>query len=103
MRVIAISTLNDFWLQPVYKDAEIPLRAWLFEAQKANWESPKDIKAQFGNASILKNRRVVFNVKGNDYRLVVALAYVYQAVYIKFIGTHEQYDAINALTVELKS
>jgi mRNA interferase HigB len=102
MRLIAVSTLNDFWVQPVYKDAEIPLRAWLFEVQKANWKSPTDIKAQFGNASILKNRRVVFNIKGNDYRLVVAVAYVYQAVYIKFVGTHEQYDAINALTVELK-
>jgi mRNA interferase HigB len=103
MRVIAVSTLKSFWEQPEYRDAEIPLRAWLFEAEKAIWKSPKDIKAQFGNASILKNRRVVFNIKGNDYRIVVAVAYVYQAVYIKFVGTHVQYDAINALAVELKS
>lgn len=103
MRVIAVSTLKHFWEQPGYQDAETPLRAWLSEAEKARWQSPADIKAQFGNASILKNRRVVFNIKGNEYRIVVAVAYVYQAVYFKFVGTHEQYDAINALAVELKS
>ena len=103
MRVIAVSTLKIFWEQTDYKDAEIPLRAWLSEVEKANWGSPAEIKTQFGNASILKNRRVVFNIKGNDYRIVVAVAYVYQAVYIKFVGPHKQYDEINALTVELKS
>ena len=102
MRVIALSTLSDFWAQPIYKDAEIPLRVWLSEVKKARWKSPTEVKAQFGSASILKDRRVVFNVKGNDYRLVVSVAYTYQAVYIKFVGTHEQYDAIDAKTVGLK-
>ena len=71
------------------------------EVRDASWMQPSDIKAQFGNASILKNRRVVFNIKGNDYRLVVAVAYRYQSVYIKFVGTHAQYDAIDFLTVEV--
>ena len=98
MRVIAVSTLKAFWDQ--YPDAEVPLKAWLEEARAAQWQQPADIKAQFGHASILKNRRVVFNIKGNDYRLVVAVAYRFQALYIKFVGTHQQYDAIDVLTVE---
>lgn len=98
MRVIAVSTLKAFWEQ--YPAAEVPLKAWLEEAQSAQWQQPADIKAQFGHASILKNRRVVFNIKGNDYRLVVAVAYRFQALYIKFVGTHQQYDAIDVLTVE---
>ena len=63
---------------------------------------PADIKAQFRSASILKNRRVVFNIKGNDYRLVVSVAYKFGAIYIKFIGTHSQYDAVDAETIELE-
>ena len=100
MRVISVSSLKVFWEQRDYADARVPLMAWLEEAYKADWQQPADIKAQFANASILKNRRVVFNIKGNDYRLVVAVAYRFQALYIKFVGTHVQYDAINALTVE---
>lgn len=102
MRVIAVSTLKEFWEQPQHRDAETPLKAWLEEVQSAHWGNPADIKAQFGSASILKNRRVVFNIKGNDYRLAVAVAYVYQALYIKFVGTHAQYDAIDVMTVEQK-
>jgi len=100
MRVIAVSTLKAFWEQPVYRDAEQPLKAWIEEASKAQWQLPADIKAQYGNASILKNRRVVFNIKGNDYRLVVALSYKLQIAYVKFIGTHAKYDDIDAETVE---
>lgn len=103
MRVIAVSTLKEFWEQPQYRDAEAPLKAWLEEMEKGSWKAPAEIKAQYANASILKGRRVVFNIKGNDYRLVVAVAYLFQAMYIKFVGTHEQYDAIDANTVELKS
>jgi mRNA interferase HigB len=101
MRVIAISTLKSFWERSQYQDAEQPLRAWFEEASKATWQQPADIKAQYGNASILQNRRVVFNIKGNDYRLVVALSYKLQLVYVKFVGTHKQYDAIDAQTVEM--
>lgn len=98
MRVIAAASLRAFWLQ--HPDAEQPLKAWFEEASKATWTQPSDIKAQYRSASILKNRRVVFNIKGNDYRLVVAVAYRLQVVYVKFIGTYPQYDAIDAHTIE---
>lgn len=85
--------------------AQVPGRraiatAWIDEAKNADWSTPADIKEQFRHASVLKSRRVVFNIKGNDYRLVVAVAYRYGALYIKFVGTHKQYDAIDADTVE---
>jgi mRNA interferase HigB len=76
--------------------------AWIDEARKASWSTPSDIKAHFASASILKSRRVVFNIKGNDFRLIVAVAYRFGAIYIKFVGTHKQYDAIDADTVEME-
>ncbi|ECB1886244.1 type II toxin-antitoxin system HigB family toxin [Salmonella enterica subsp. enterica serovar Mississippi] len=100
MKVISIATLRDFW--EANPDAEQPLKAWLDEAKAATWNSPAEIKEQFRSASILKSRRVVFNIKGNDYRLIVAVAYRFGAVYVKFIGTHKEYDAIDANTVEME-
>ena len=100
MRVIAKSTLKAFWESPSgYQDAKGPLEAWYAEAYRAKWKTPQEIKAQYHNASILKNSRVVFNIGGNKYRLVVAIDYVRQACYVKFIGTHRQYDTIDAGTV----
>ena len=99
MQVIAVSTLRAFWER--HPDAEQPLKAWYKEATLASWTQPADIKAQYRSASVLKNRRMVFNIKGNDYRLIVAIAYKLQIVYVKFIGTHEEYDAIDAETVEM--
>jgi len=99
MRVIAISTLRAFW--ELHPDAEQPLKAWYEEATNASWTQPAEIKAQYRSASVLKNRRVVFNIKGNDYRLIVALAYKLQIVYVKFVGTHEEYDAIDAETIDI--
>ena len=101
MRVIAVAALRAFWGRPTHRDVEEPLRAWYDEATKADWKQPADIKAQYRSASALKNRRVVFNIKGNDYRLVVAISYKLQIVYVKFIGTHKQYDVIDAQTVEM--
>ena len=98
MRVIAISTLRAFWER--HPDAEQPLKAWYQEVMCATWTQPTDIKAQYRSASVLKNRRVVFNIKGNDYRLIVAIAYKLQIVYVKFVGTHKEYDTVNAETVE---
>jgi mRNA interferase HigB len=98
VRVIAVAALRAFWQQ--HPDAEQPLKAWFEEASKATWSQPSDIKAQYRSASILKSRRVVFNIKGNDYRLVVAVACRLQIVYVKFIGTHQQYGAIEAHTIE---
>ena len=100
MRIIAISQLKSFWER--YPDSEQPFLAWIDESRKADWKTPADIKAHFATASILKSRRVVFNIKGNDFRLVVAVAYRFSAVYIKFVGTHKQYDAIDADTVEME-
>jgi len=98
MRVIAVRSLREFWQR--HPDAERPLRAWYDEVSRASWRTPAEIKAQFGNASILGGRRVVFNIKGNDYRLVAALAYNTGILFIKFIGTHAEYDQIDAETVE---
>jgi len=100
MRIIAISHLKSFWKK--YPDSEQSFLAWIDEARNANWKTPADIKAHFSNASILKSRRVVFNIKGNDFRLVTAVAYRFGAVYIKFVGTHRQYDAIDADSVEME-
>jgi mRNA interferase HigB len=99
MRVIAVSTLRAFWER--HPDAEQPLKAWYEEAKSAAWNQPADIKAQYRSASVLKNRRVVFNIKGNDYRLIVAIAYRLRIVYVKFVGTHKAYDAVDAETVEM--
>jgi mRNA interferase HigB len=92
--------LKTFWEK--HPDAEQALKSWVDEAKNANWVQPATIKEQYRNASILKSRRVVFNIKGNDYRLVVSVAYRFQAVYVKFIGTHKEYDAIDAETVEME-
>ena len=94
-----MSTLRAFW--QLHPDAEQPLKAWYEEASNASWAQPADIKAQYRSASVLKNRRVVFNIKGNDYRLIVAIAYKLQIVYVKFIGTHAAYDSVDAETVEM--
>jgi mRNA interferase HigB len=99
MRVIAVSKLRASWAR--HPDAEQPLKAWYEEAMNATWTQPADIKGQYRSASVLKNRRVVFNIKGNDYRLVVAIAYKLQIVYVKFVGTHKEYDVVDAETVEL--
>ena len=100
MKIVAINTLRVFWQK--HPDAEQHLLAWIDEAKKANWTQPAEIKAKYRNASIIKNRRVVFNIKGNDYRLVVSVAYKFGALYIKFIGTHKQYDAIDAEAIDLE-
>ena len=92
---------GKFWESaPEYADAKGPLEAWYFEVIRASWITPQELKAQFGSASILKNSRVVFNIAGNKYRLVVAIDYRRQACFVKFIGTHKQYDTIDAETYD---
>jgi mRNA interferase HigB len=99
MRVIARSTLREFWECPEYADSQGQLEAWYQEAKQAQWSDPMEVKAQYGTASILKKGRVVFNIAGNKYRLVVGINYPTQTVFIKFIGTHKQYDQIDAETI----
>ena len=100
MHIVAVRYLRAFWEKN--PDSEQTVKSWVDEAKKASWSQPAQIKEQYRSASILKNKRVVFNIKGNDYRLVVSVAYHYQAVYVKFIGTHEEYDAIDAENVEME-
>jgi mRNA interferase HigB len=100
MRIIAVSTLKAFWENnPACLDAKEPLLAWHKLALQANWASPIQLKADFGNASILQDGRAVFNIAGNKYRLVVWINYQYRVIYIRFVGTHAQYDAIDPQAV----
>ncbi len=94
MRIIAVKTLKLFWQK--HNDAEQPLKAWYAEAKAADWKSPVDIRKLYRTASILSNRRIVFNIKGNAFRLVTAINYNLRIVYIRFVGTHKEYDRINA-------
>ena len=94
MRLIAIGTLRDFWT--VYPDSEGQLRAWYKALKAAQWKTPHDVKRAFGAASIIGGNRVVFNISGNKYRLVVKMHYNTGIAYVRFIGTHQQYDAIDA-------
>ena len=93
MRIISRSTLREFWKR--FPDSEEPLLAWFREVEKEDWDTPARVKEKFRNASIVGRNRVVFNIKGNDYRLVVKINYPYRVVYIRFVGTHKQYDAID--------
>jgi len=97
MRVIARSTLRDFWEK--HSDTEDALRAWYQDANQARWKTPEDIKSVYASASIITGNRVVFNIKGNQYRLIVAVNYQYGVVYIRFIGSHQDYNKVNAETV----
>jgi mRNA interferase HigB len=99
MRVIAKSSLKKFWELPGCADSRGPLQAWYEEAKKANWGSPQALKAQFAHASICGNNRVVFNIAGNKYRLVVETQYRAGLTWVKFVGTHGQYDKIDVETV----
>ena len=97
MRVIAKSTLPDFWIN--HKDCEQQLKSWFNEAERGNWYSPADIKTDYPSASILPCNRVVFNIKGNSYRLIVKINYKAGVIWIRFVGTHKEYDQINAETI----
>ena len=100
MRVIALSTLKAFFDgDPAYADAREPTMAWYRHVRAADWATPADVKRDTRSASILKDGRVVFNIAGNKYRIVVWINYPYRVVYIRFIGTHRQYDAIDAETI----
>jgi len=97
MRIIALSTIKKFMESDSrYADAVEPLLAWYRHALSADWSSPSEVKQDFRNASILKDGRVIFNIAGNKYRLVVWINYAYRVVYIRFIGSHAQYDKIDA-------
>ena len=99
MRIISRSALRQFWERSGRQDAEQPLKAWFRVASRADWASPAEVKGDLGGASIVANNRVVFNIGGNKYRLVVRVNYAHRILYIRFIGTHPEYDKIDATEV----
>ena len=96
MHVISRKTLREFYGRPGCEDAKGPLETWFYEAKHADWRSPADIKARFRSASFLKDNRVAFNIGGNKYRLVVKINYPTKTVFIRFVGTHKEYDQVDA-------
>ncbi len=96
-RIIAKRTLREFWER--YAEAEPYLKTWYETAKNSEWNSPSDIKETYSHASILKNGRVVFNIKGNSYRLIVKFNYERQWAFIRFVGTHNEYNKIDAETI----
>jgi mRNA interferase HigB len=97
MRIISQKALRSFWIN--YPSAQKPLQAWYADTKQSHWRGPSDIKKIYRNASIVANNRVVFNIKGNHYRLVVAINYEFGIVYIRFVGTHKEYDCIDVTTI----
>ncbi len=97
MRIISRRTLREFW--DVHPEAAIALQTWFHDVERASWVGPADVKMVYRNASFLADNRIVFNIKGNRYRLVVAVEYQYSLVYIRFVGTHAEYDRIDAATI----
>jgi mRNA interferase HigB len=97
LRVVAKKILRDFW--EIHGDCEQQLKSWFQEASSAEWKNPNELKIDFPSASILNDNRIVFNIKGNKYRLIVKITYEYQMIWIRFIGTHAEYDKINATEI----
>ena len=94
MRIIAKKILKEFWEK--HSDCEQQLKSWYREASNAEWKNPNEIISEYPSVSIISSNRIVFNIKGNNYRLVIKINYDYQIVWIRFIGTHSKYDRINA-------
>jgi mRNA interferase HigB len=95
MRVIAKKTLTEFYTGNNHTDSRSALEAWYYEALKASWDNPNQIKDQYKSASIVGSNKVVFNICGNKYRLIVKINYAVKIIFIKFIGTHKEYDKLN--------
>ena len=97
MRIIAKKTLREFWI--AHADSEQQLKSWYQETSNAEWKGPNQIRLEYPSASFLAGNRVVFNIKGNHYRLIVKINYDYQIIWIRFIGTHAEYNKIDAKTI----
>ena len=93
MRIIAKKPLREFWER--HPAAKGPLLAWYREVEHEDWATPAEVKTKYGSASIVDSERVVFNIKGNEYRLVVRINYTYRIVYVRFVGTHADYDSVD--------
>lgn len=97
MRILSRSTLRNFW--ECHPDVEEALKTWYYEASHANWQSPVEVKTAYHSVSIIANNRIVFNIKGNSYRLIVAIRYDIGIIFIRFVGTHGEYDKVDARTI----
>lgn len=103
MRIIKEKTLLDYCKLSKYKQAEESVKAWIYEVRFSSWGNANELKARYGNASIIGSKRVVFNIKGNDYRLIVDIEYKLKVVFIVWFGTHTEYDEIDAKTVSYEN
>jgi mRNA interferase HigB len=103
MRIIKEKTLSDYCRLSRYKQAEESLIAWIYEVKYSTWNNANELKAKYRNASIIRSKRVVFNIKGNDYRLIVDVEYKLKIVFIVWFGTHEEYDKIDAKTISYEN
>ncbi len=97
MRIVTFAKIKDFGAQ--YPDAEVALRDWYTKVKLCNWNSLSDVKQTYNHADYVRNSRIVFNIRGNQYRLVAIVIYASQKVYIRFIGTHKQYDKIDCTMI----
>ena len=103
MRIIKEKTLTDYCKLRKYKQAKESVSAWIYETRFSSWNNANELKAKYGNASIISSKRVVFNIKGNDYRLIVDIEYKLKLVFVVWFGTHTDYDKINAKTVNYEN
>lgn len=103
MRIIKEKTLIAYCKESRYNQAEESLRAWIYEVRFSTWGNSNELKAKYGNASIINSKRVVFNIKGNDYRLIVDIEYKLKIVFVVWFGTHAEYDKIDAKTIRYES
>ena len=100
MRIIKESTLTEYCKESQYQQAAEFVKAWIYEVRFTTWNNANELKAKYGNASIISSKRVVFNIKGNDYRLIVDIEYLLKIVFVVWFGTHNEYDKIDAKTVK---
>ena len=99
MRIVKEKTLVDFYKKSKYKSAESSLKAWIYEVRYSDWENSNELKQKYRNASVLSSKRVVFNIKGNEYRLIVDIEYKIKIVFIVWFGLHKEYDKIDAKNI----
>ncbi len=103
MRIVKEKTLAEYCKLSKYKHAKESIKAWIYEVKFSTWGNANELKSKYGNASIISSKRVVFNIKGNDYRLIVDIEYKLKIVFIVWFGTHAEYDKINATTINYEN
>ncbi len=103
MRIIKEKTLTEYCKQSKYQKSEESVKAWIYEVRFSTWHNANELKSKYGNASIINSKRVVFNIKGNEYRLIVDIEYKLKIVFVVWFGTHKEYDIIDAKTVSYEN